>query len=388
MSELIQDKVHRTSIRWRLLAGVSAVALTGCIASADLARAEDSDRPTVWIELGGQLSRLQGGQETFAPPLMDGRPAIFEPSQKFEKPPSSSFDGFGDISIQPSDSGWAFSVSVRYGRSKSGKHVVQQTSPQPFQKYLFGNATTKNPIAEKFADTEAHSSEQHTILDFQVGKDVGLGMFGSEKATSTVSFGVRFAQFSRQSNITLRSDPDWHFNYRYLNYPSLGFTNFKAVYGQSYHSNFAHLATRSSFHGIGPSVSWKGSIPVVGNKDAGTLAFDWGANAALLFGRQKAQTHHQTIGKSHVGGAFFTQPGLVTVYNQPAVPDHTRTRSVVVPNVGGLVGLSFSYPNAKISMGYRADFFFGAMDGGIDTRKTYDRNFYGPFATISIGLGG
>ena len=386
MSELIQDKVHRTSIRWRLLAGVSAVALTAHIASADLARAEDSGRPTVWIELGGQLSRLQGGQETFAPPLMDGRPAIFESSQKFEKPPSHSFDGFGDISIQPSDSSWVFSVSVRYGRSKSGKRVVQQTSPQPFQKYFFGTTTTKNPIAEKFAQTDAHSSEQHTVLDFQVGKDVGLGMFGSEKTVSTVSFGVRFAQFSRQSNITLRSDPDWHFNYKYLNIPSYGITNFKAVYGQPYHSNFAHLATRTSFHGIGPSVSWKGSIPVVGNKDAGTVAFDWGANAALLFGRQKAQTHHQTIGKSHAGGAFFTQPGLVTVYNQPAVPDHTRTRSVVVPNVGGLVGLSFSYPNAKISMGYRADFFFGAMDGGIDMRKTYDRDFYGPFATISIGL--
>jgi hypothetical protein len=65
-----------------------------------------------------------------------------------------------------------------------------------------------------------------------------------------------------------------------------------------------------------------------------------------------------------------------------------RSRSVVVPNVGGFVGMSLRFPNAKVSLGYRIDAFFGAMDGGIDTRKTYDRDFYGPFATISIGLGG
>jgi hypothetical protein len=61
---------------------------------------------------------------------------------------------------------------------------------------------------------------------------------------------------------------------------------------------------------------------------------------------------------------------------------------VTVPNIGGFAGLSFRYNVAKISFGYRADFFFGAMDGGIDTRKNYDRNFYGPFASVSIGLGG
>jgi hypothetical protein len=60
----------------------------------------------------------------------------------------------------------------------------------------------------------------------------------------------------------------------------------------------------------------------------------------------------------------------------------------VVPNIGAFAGLSFRYAAAKVSFGYKADFFFNAMDGGIDTAKSYDRNFYGPFATISIGLGG
>ena len=41
---------------------------------------------------------------------------------------------------------------------------------------------------------------------------------------------------------------------------------------------------------------------------------------------------------------------------------------------------------AGFGEGALADFFFGAMDGGIDTRKTEDEKFYGPFATISLGL--
>jgi hypothetical protein len=44
--------------------------------------------------------------------------------------------------------------------------------------------------------------------------------------------------------------------------------------------------------------------------------------------------------------------------------------------------------HAIVSFGYRADGFFGAIDGGIDTYKSYNRGFFGPYANISIGLGG
>jgi hypothetical protein len=65
-----------------------------------------------------------------------------------------------------------------------------------------------------------------------------------------------------------------------------------------------------------------------------------------------------------------------------------RKRMVTVPNIGGFAGLSWRYANAKVSFGYRADEFFGAMDGGIDSYKAKNRGFFGPFANISIGLGG
>ena len=47
---------------------------------------------------------------------------------------------------------------------------------------------------------------------------------------------------------------------------------------------------------------------------------------------------------------------------------------------------SARYRNAKINFGYRADFFFNAMDGGQDTAKSYGRGFYGPYLNLSIGL--
>jgi|SRR6185437_7384893 len=384
MSELIQNIDHRATIRWKLLAGTSALALTAYITSTAFAKAEDADRPTVWIELGGQLSRLQDGQETFAPSIMDGRPSIFAPSQKFEKPPSYGFDGSGAISIQPDNSNWVFSASVQYGRAKSEKHNLQQTNPGPFVKYHGTMSTAVYPVAQKFAETTARNTEQHLIVDFEVGKDVGLGLFGNRDATSVVSAGVRFAQFGSKSNISLKSDPDWHFTTKYI--PFLGGLNI--TNGQPFHSNLASMTAERSFHGVGPSVSWKASAPLAGNVQDGAIMANWGLNAAVLFGRQRTRTHHQTTAR------YFSANGPIrthivvphTVSRFPATPDHMRSRGVTVPNIGAFAGLSLEYPNAKVSFGYRADFFFGAMDGGIDTRKTYDRNFYGPFATISIGL--
>ena len=68
MSELITQRPGLSDFRWRLLATVSALTLLALTVSE--ANAEDSDRPTVWIELGGQLSRLENSQEPYAPPFV------------------------------------------------------------------------------------------------------------------------------------------------------------------------------------------------------------------------------------------------------------------------------------------------------------------------------
>jgi hypothetical protein len=81
MSELIQAR-PRTDIRFQLLATVSALSLLTVMASQ--ARAEDADRPTVWIELGTQLDSMGSSSETFAPAILASRPSMFSPSEPFE----------------------------------------------------------------------------------------------------------------------------------------------------------------------------------------------------------------------------------------------------------------------------------------------------------------
>ena len=387
MSELIKEYTARRNFRHRLLATASVLVLVASAGARSTALASDIDeRPTVWIELGGQLSRLNAGQEAFSPGLMAGRPAMFDSSPQFERSPLFSAEEDGKITLQPDNSDWSLSASIRYGRSTAKTHKHQQTYPKPFRLYYKSNGAffaSWPAYAARFADTTSQKRESHLIIDFQVGKDVGLGMFGSRDGSSVVSAGVRFAQFTSKSNIALKSGPDWQFIYSSPTFVGNYFTPAKVVSQQIYHSNLASLTARQSFHGIGPSISWNASMPVVGQPDAGELAFDWGVNAAVLFGRQKAQVQHQTTANYAYG--YFRQH---RVQLSQASSHHTRSRSVVLPNIGGFAGISFRLPNAKVALGYRADFFLGAMDGGIDSRKTSDRNFYGPFASISIGLGG
>jgi iron complex outermembrane receptor protein len=382
MSELVNARKTTKDFHWRLLTTASAIALLANACGAGNARAsdDDGDQPQIWIELGGQLSRLNDGQETFSPPLMAERPSAFSPSGKFEKLPLSSIDETGKIAFEPSGSDWIFSGSVRFGRSSSNRDVRQETNPKPFTEYgQSGGRVVFNPVASQFADTAVHNNEQHLIADFQVGKDVGFGMFGKH-GSSVLNLGVRFAQFSNKSNVTLQSDPNWHFTTKYL-------PNGLAILHQAFHTNRANLLAERNFHGIGPSLSWNGSAPFAGNSQDGKVSFDGGLNAAVLFGRQRARIHHQSTGR-YRPLELGSEAGPFYVTSQPLPADKTRARTITVPNVGGFAGLTFRLQNFKVSAGYRADMFFHAMDGGIDTRKSENVGFYGPFATISVGIGG
>jgi hypothetical protein len=147
------------------------------------------------------------------------------------------------------------------------------------------------------------------------------------------------------------------------------------------HGSAAVMDGADSLRALGPSLSIKNTTGLLGTVDDGQLALDWGVNAAVLFGRQKANiNHHSTvlIKNGDYTGAVIPYPHVT----------RSRSRMVTIPNIGGFAGLSYRFTNAKISAGYRADFFFGAKDGGLDIRRTTDVGFHGPYATISIGLGG
>jgi iron complex outermembrane receptor protein len=393
----------------------------------------DNGKPPLWLELGGQFALLDNSQQTLSPPFMS---AITEPGQlkalTDQRPPVNALDEDAKLSYQPDGSDWVFSAAVRYGRSAATRHIHQQT-PNADVKVLpftidglhslfgipFGGYSVYPSKHAKFADGLSQQSEGHAIIDFQVGKDVGLGTFGLD-GSAVASAGVRVAQFTSKSNVDLNAMPDVH-------YPTAPISNFAQRYPFHYnkmhfHGYQASAADKESFHGLGPQIAWDASTPIAGNvTDTGTIALEWGANFAVLFGRQKASGSHQTVANAYYlthwengsglffGGSAFGTPNhrvFHGYFNGPCsnpgffhrsqavcshhakTASHNRSRLAVVPNLGGFAGISFKYQNAKVSFGYRADEFFGAMDGGIDTYKAENRGFFGPFANISIGLGG
>ncbi len=194
---------------------------------------------------------------------------------------------------------------------------------------------------------------------------MGLGLLGS--GLSAIHFGVRAAQLNEKAT--------GHFS---------AFTSAPAKYSPGKISHKAEALFARSFIGAGPSVSLDEAASLMGSANDG-LTFDWGANAAVLVGRQKAHLSLHTLDAGYAGK--YQYPKVPIVIAQSTIAPQ-RDSTVVVPNLGGFAGVSWRLPRGKISMGYRADFFFGAIDGGIVTAHRNTTGFYGPFASVSIGLGG
>jgi hypothetical protein len=387
MSELIKSRCIRDAIKKELLVTVSSAALSLIFFDVGAAQADDSDKPIVWIELDGQLEAATGMERPIYPEFFSiNAPAIKTIKQARQVGRPYIFGNEGAISFQPEDSDWVFSGSIRIGRANGKNHIHHESKVGPWYHHTVtyygkGNAYFFTPTFQNTSDMASNFSRSHLIVDFQAGKDVGLGLFGRE-SSSNIAMGVRFAQFASKADILIRARPDvrYHFNTFLLPYklPIAFFSNY--VEGST--------AVRH-FHGVGPSLSIKETLPLIGEAKAGEIAFDGGVNAAALFGRQQARIQHHSAEYFRNGAVpYHGHPGgYSTVYQNSASPPQ-RSRMIVVPNIGASAAITYRVENFKVSAGYRADFFFGAMDTGIDVAKKSNASFYGPFASISVGLGG
>lgn len=381
--------------RGQLLTTVSAVALTLAVCSSTDARAADADRPIIWIEGGWHFEDVRQPSDPFVPPL-DAlvKQGGYTSVTGLERVLDYSYGGEGSIAFQPEDSDWIFSASIRYGRAHGRKTIHEQKAVPDVQVSLFspfagGYKLVTATQASGYNVAGASNSETHAIVDFMAGKDVGLGLFGRD-STSTASFGVRFAQMKSTLSVNAHARPDGHFEL----YPENLIGILKYEPAAVFHYSASSALRESTFRGLGPSISWSNSTVFSGNIENGELALDWGINAALLFGRQRTKLHIKTKTSHHYNAEYFPSPSNTSKYiprsaisTVHTTVTKTRSRSVSVPNVGGFAGISYRLANAKLSLGYRADFFFNAIDGGVDAAKKENRGFYGPYASISIGIG-
>jgi hypothetical protein len=358
MSDLIPMGSKHNNLSYKLLATVSSMALM-VSAEAALARDAGDGHPTFWIEAGGAFDELSSDSDLWLAPNTPAEQS--NPTPPFGTLPKAGYDLDLKFTVAPHDSDWRFSVGLIYGRALRGpKTTHDQTYKSTALTFI--RPPKYVPTNYDFANTSYRSTTSHLLLDFQVGKDVGLGMFGGK---STLNLGIRWAKLNESSN--------GHMS---------GATNASGQAGGT--QVIADFRAGHSLDGIGPSVSWYADTPFAGSQSDG-LSLDWGINAALLIGKQKTRTDLHTSSYSY---RYYSQNNQGRHQLTHSTPSLLRSKTVVVPNLGGFAGISWRMPNAKVSVGYKADFFFDAIDVGIATRETATRGFYGPFATVSFGLGG
>lgn len=328
MSELIAARQH-ANIRHLLLGGASALAMLAVVTTQ--AAADDQNHFT--IELGGQYGFESGSSsDWFALPPAGGEGAYFNVNtDEFRLRPTHSWNIDGAVKFQPADTDLIFKVGVQFGRTARAHgdtHFTYATSTDGGFYY----------------SVNAHGShkEEHVKLDFQVGKDFGLGMFGNNGGTSIFSVGIRYAQFNSRTDINL---------------------NFTTE--TKYYTGSGSGAITRRFTGVGPMISWEASAPI---SDDG-FSLDWGAEVAVLFGRQSIH---------------FAIPDYYGYVGAPVSGHRNKT----VPEVGGFMGLSYTCPDApaKFTLGYKVDALFNVYADGLLTDRDGDRITHGPFAKVSISV--
>lgn len=389
-------KPGRSGTRLYLLTSVSSITLLATAFGTNPAIA--GSQPALWVEFGAQSDQLAGTADRFELPFDGAIPANGITGPLNAGPDlASGFSGEGKLTFRPGGADWVFTASVTYGRS-TGKGKISQREPLPttafatyqtsvvglsfpyFNKHLKPAQLTANTISGETA-----SSESHTILDFSAGKDVGLGMFGSG-STSVFSAGVRFANFTSRLDVTGVEgalDNDFKKSYN-TTHPVSYWSWFHTKASETWRTVSGSAKMSHTFKGIGPSLSWDASVPLLGQDERrGVATLDWGINAALLFGKQKIKEQHQSASAYNCYGPICNAQHV----QYAAQSGHSsRSRNVTVPNLGGFVGASYRAGGFKASIGYRADWFFGVFDSGLGASHKADRGYFGPFASIGVGL--
>jgi opacity protein-like surface antigen len=139
---------------------------------------------------------------------------------------------------------------------------------------------------------------------------------------------------------------------------------------------------RRSFLGAGPRIGVGGSVPILG-----PLAFDYSADAAILFGNTK-------LSSGQVVSLGVTVPTIFAfgIANVP-VNQVSWSAPTTVYNFDVEAGLSYWFtPNLKLGVSYRLDAFIdplriapddGALNPAIGPGRSVDRFYHGPKATLA-----
>jgi hypothetical protein len=213
-----------------------------------------------------------------------------------------------------------------------------------------------------------------------IGRDFGIGAASERSLRSNLSAGLAYADLHSSADISIHARPDF-------TWPAMIVQPSPPPFPTAHvHRLQAELQARRGFRGAGPALRWDGSLALLGNEETtGRINVDMSLGGAVLFGKQKNRTRENLFGV-YAGGYFLDTTTIIESYDTHSL--FVRDKSVTIPEANASLGLSYELGGLKVGTGYRWERYFKAIDAGIDERKTYDRQFDGPYFKVSLGFGG
>jgi outer membrane receptor protein involved in Fe transport len=355
------------------------------------------------VEIGGQVQRQDAPYATLHPDVADAFAAAINPLSSQNR----NLD-WGDgreikLTWQPQGP-WSVSAAARFGKTNSGRTrdyrsqegdkacAYVPTDTNYVDKYsLFCKPTGAKYGPQNFATeinwsyAEAWNREEHTLVDFEVGRDVGMGL-GLQR--SRASAGLRYAGFESDTTFMMYGVPDMNIPQGWRD----SFLNSRSAYPASFHRYESSIQAHREFKGAGPTISWDAARAVLGNEETGHLDVDWSVKGGLLFGKQTTSVTGDERSGYWTGPYYHSGGGSADLRYptfEPSIPIAShRAKSVTVPLVDLSLGLSYSVDGFRLGAGYRWERYFNVLDAGYTERKSYDRTFDGPYFKIAVGFGG
>jgi len=278
--------------------------------------------------------------------------------------PNTGWEAAAGFDYRFADSPWHVSGQFRYYQGHASGSASSNGALDPSILALLGGGAVGASSGGNQAFT-AKNRETHWMADIAIGRDV----LGSGPTAMQLKAGLRIAEFESviSSAETINSLTTFGAPIEFtdgLFVSSLGFNSTNQ--GQ----------TRRRFLGAGPRVGVEGSVPLAGN-----WAFDYLADAAVLFGTQRLTSNSST--------SFSVSPpllGLLIGSGGGLSSSAADQRFATVFNADLQAGVSYwMTPNVKLSASYRLDAYFNVLNTSFDpaVKQNSDRYIHGPRVGIS-----
>jgi outer membrane receptor protein involved in Fe transport len=347
------------------------------------------------IEYGGQVQRHDAPNTVMQPSFGE---EFGEPLDLFDDAQRDDLD-WGDgrevkVTWRPTTGPMFLSLATRFGKTngKANRHAQETVGgdcvfAEPLA-YLCAHYMAIDPIfyeplmyptADNHVDARVFDREEHSLIDFAVGYDVGFGGL----SRSSVEAGVRYGKFESLTEAELRGVPDWSVPPG-IYYPGALVT----------HTTYrGTMDAERQFEGWGPALTWDAALSLLGSAESGRVDLEWSLSGSVLFGDRKVDisTHEEArdyiTNLIELGGLSSGTPTPISTAIADAVLP-SRTGSATVPTAGVGIGLSYSVGAFKASGGYRWERYFDVLDTGYDEAQDADRTIDGPYFKIAVGFGG